>query len=171
MELYADFSQRVVVHAARLPWIPSPMTGVDRRMLDRIGDEVARATSLVCYAPHSHFSAHTHDGGEEFFVLEGTFQDEHDDFPDWIILPQSADFAPHALFGSRSRSLCQALTIRSGHTQIRLDTDAMPYVPAPTGWGSRSRSYSADSRAKTFGWNAGPSTLGSRSTCRVALTC
>ncbi len=51
MELNADFSQRAVVHAAALPWIPSPMAGVDRRMLDRIGEEVARATSIVRYAP------------------------------------------------------------------------------------------------------------------------
>jgi anti-sigma factor ChrR (cupin superfamily) len=50
MELNADFSQRVAVHAANLPWIPSPMAGVERRMLDRIGDEVARATSIVRYA-------------------------------------------------------------------------------------------------------------------------
>jgi hypothetical protein len=81
MELNADFSQRVAVHAAELPWMPSPMAGVDRRMLDRIGDEVARATSIVRYAPHSHFSAHTHGGGEEFLVLDGVFQDEHGDYP------------------------------------------------------------------------------------------
>jgi len=81
MELNADFSQRVAVHAAKLPWIPSPMAGVDRRMLDRIGDEVARATSIVRYAPHSHFSPHTHGGGEEFLVLDGVFQDEHGDYP------------------------------------------------------------------------------------------
>src|SRR3954470_9992491 len=53
MELNADFSQRVVVHAARLPWVASPMPGVERRMLDRIGEEVARATSIVRYAPGS----------------------------------------------------------------------------------------------------------------------
>ena len=81
MEINADFSQRVVVHAAQLPWVPSPMAGVERRMLDRIGDEVARATSIVRYAPGSHFSPHTHDGGEEFLVLEGVFQDEHGAFP------------------------------------------------------------------------------------------
>jgi len=57
------------------------MAGVDRRMLDRIGDEVARATSIVRYAPNSKFSAHTHTGGEEFIVLDGVFQDEHGDFP------------------------------------------------------------------------------------------
>lgn len=50
-------------------------------MLDRIGDEVARATTLVRYAPKSRFSAHTHGGGEEFLVLEGVFQDEHGDYP------------------------------------------------------------------------------------------
>jgi len=43
MELNADFSQPVAVHAARLPWVASPIAGVDRRMLDRIGDELARA--------------------------------------------------------------------------------------------------------------------------------
>ena len=81
MELNADFSQRVAVHAARLPWLASPIAGVGRRMLDRIGDEVARATSIVRYAPASRFSAHTHGGGEEFIVLDGVFQDEHGDYP------------------------------------------------------------------------------------------
>lgn len=81
MELNADFDARVVVHSEELSWTPSPMAGVDRRMLDRIGDEVARATSIVRYAPGSHFSAHTHTGGEEFIVLDGVFQDEHGDFP------------------------------------------------------------------------------------------
>ena len=57
------------------------MPGVERMMLDRIGDEVARATSLVRYAPNSTFSAHVHAGGEEFLVLEGEFGDEHQTYP------------------------------------------------------------------------------------------
>jgi hypothetical protein len=81
MNLNADFAKRVVVHAATLDWKASPMPGVERRMLDRIGGEVARATSIVRYAPGSHFSSHVHGGGEEFLVLEGVFQDEHGDFP------------------------------------------------------------------------------------------
>lgn len=81
MELNADFSKRVLIHSQDLPWAPSPMAGVDRRPLDRIGDEVARATSIVRYAPGSAFSAHTHHGGEEFIVLDGVFQDEHGDYP------------------------------------------------------------------------------------------
>ena len=81
MDLNSDFSTRVLVHSDQLDWQASPMKGVDRRMLDRIGGEVARATTIVRYAPGSHFSAHTHTGGEEFIVLEGVFQDEHGDFP------------------------------------------------------------------------------------------
>lgn len=81
MELNANFDARAVVHADQEPWVASPMKGVDRRMLDRIGDEVARATTIVRYAPGSAFSAHTHTGGEEYLVLDGVFQDEHGDFP------------------------------------------------------------------------------------------
>ena len=50
-------------------------------MLDRVGGEVARATSLVRYAPASVFPAHLHGLGEEFLVLEGVFSDEHGDYP------------------------------------------------------------------------------------------
>ncbi len=81
MDINEDFNKRVSMHASLMPWVPSPMKGVDRRMLDRLGNEVARATSIVRYAPGSSFSAHTHTGGEEFFVLNGVFQDEHGDFP------------------------------------------------------------------------------------------
>lgn len=82
MELNADFKERVVVHTEQLEWKASPMPGVDRRMLDRIGGEVARATTIVRYAAGSKFSEHTHTGGEEFIVLDGVFQDEHGDFPE-----------------------------------------------------------------------------------------
>jgi anti-sigma factor ChrR (cupin superfamily) len=77
----ADFSRRVVIATDELPWIPSPQMGVERRPLDRIGGEVARATSLVRYAPASSFPAHEHALGEEFLVLSGVFSDEHGDYP------------------------------------------------------------------------------------------
>jgi anti-sigma factor ChrR (cupin superfamily) len=78
--LNADFTRRAAVHAAQLDWVPSPVPGIERRMLDRVGAEVARATSIVRYAPHSRFSPHVHGGGEEILVLEGVFSDEHGDF-------------------------------------------------------------------------------------------
>jgi len=101
MQLNADFSERVLVRSKKLDWLPSPMPGVDRRMLDRIGTEVARATSIVRYAPGSHFSEHTHTGGEEFIVLEGTFQDEHGDYPagTYVRNPPTTRHTPSAAEG------------------------------------------------------------------------
>jgi anti-sigma factor ChrR (cupin superfamily) len=76
MKLNSDFSQRVVIQTAQQPWVDSPAKGVQRVMLERDGEEVARATSLVRYAPGSSFARHTHDLGEEIFVLDGVFTDE-----------------------------------------------------------------------------------------------
>ncbi|MCB8888406.1 cupin domain-containing protein [Vreelandella malpeensis] len=81
MRLNADFSRFACVTPKAYQWVASPSAGVERMMLDRIGDEVARATSLVRYAPNSRFEAHTHGGGEEILVLEGVFGDEHGRYP------------------------------------------------------------------------------------------
>jgi anti-sigma factor ChrR (cupin superfamily) len=81
MRLNADFSRRVVVTPDAWEWRTSPVAGVERVMLDRIGDEVARATSIVRYAPDSSFPAHVHGGGEEILVLDGEFADEHGSYP------------------------------------------------------------------------------------------
>jgi quercetin dioxygenase-like cupin family protein len=96
MLLNDDLSVPAVVHAARLDWVASPTRGVDRRMLFRIGEEKARATSIVRYAPESRFPHHDHPGGEEFFVLEGTFQDETGDFPagSYVRNPPGTGHAP-----------------------------------------------------------------------------
>jgi len=70
-------------------------------MLDRDGGEVARATSLVRYAPGSRFSSHVHGGGEEFFVLEGVFSDEHGDYPagTYVHNPIGSSHAPFSRDG------------------------------------------------------------------------
>jgi anti-sigma factor ChrR (cupin superfamily) len=81
MEINADFSERVVVNTNDVEWVSSPSRGVERKMLDRIGEEVARATTIVRFLPGAEFSEHTHSKGEEFFVLEGVFGDEHADYP------------------------------------------------------------------------------------------
>lgn len=76
----SDFEQQIVVRPDNYRWVESPMKGVKRMMLDRIGDEVARATSIVRYEPFSEFTSHTHTGGEEFIVLSGVFSDEHQSY-------------------------------------------------------------------------------------------
>ena len=80
LRLNADFSERVVITPDDYNWVASPSAGVSRMMLDRIGDEVARATTIVRFEPNSEFSAHTHGGGEEYIVLEGVFSDEDGDY-------------------------------------------------------------------------------------------
>ena len=98
MELNADFSVLAAAHARGREWIPSPMPGVERWMLDRIGGEVARATSIVRYAAQSRFSAHTHTGGEEFLVLEGVFSDETGDYGpgSYVRNPPGTQHAPRS---------------------------------------------------------------------------
>lgn len=132
MELNADFSQRAAVHAAQLPWTPSPMAGVDRRMLDRIGEEVARATSIVRYAPRSHFSAHTHGGGEEFLVLDGVFQDEHGDYPagSYVRNPPTTRHTP----GSEPGCVIFVKLWQfdpADRTEVRIDTGKSSFKPVP----------------------------------------
>jgi quercetin dioxygenase-like cupin family protein len=101
MRINADFTERASVHAATSDWVQSPMPGVARRMLDRVGDEVARATSIVRYAPGTAFSPHTHAGGEEFFVLDGIFQDERGDYPagSYIRNPPTSRHTPRSQAG------------------------------------------------------------------------
>ncbi len=98
MKINADISKRAAVDSASLKWVPSPLPGVERRMLERDGEEVARVTSLVRYAPASHFSAHTHTGGEEFLVLEGIFSDDHGEYPTgaYVRNPVGSRHEPHS---------------------------------------------------------------------------
>ena len=101
MLLNADMSRRVVIDTEETPWIDSPLPGVRRRMLERDGDEVARATSIVRYAPGSRFAEHTHGLGEEFLVLEGVFSDEHGDYPagTYVRNPPGSRHRPRSLDG------------------------------------------------------------------------
>jgi anti-sigma factor ChrR (cupin superfamily) len=102
MMLNEDLSRPVFVHASRQKWISSPAPGVDRRMLFRIGEEKARATSIVRYAPGSSFAEHVHTGGEEFLVLEGVFQDGGGDYPQgsYVRNPPGTKHAPAAKDGA-----------------------------------------------------------------------
>lgn len=81
MQIRADFRLKAVVRPGEANWTASPQQGVDRLMLDRIGGEIARATSLVRFGPSSFFPHHVHGGGEEFFVIEGELSDENGTYP------------------------------------------------------------------------------------------
>lgn len=103
MLINADFSQAAILSAGDREWVNSPASGVDRIMLDRIGAEVARATSFVRYAPGSEFSRHEHAKGEEFFVLDGVFSDEHGNYPagTYVRNPPGSGHSPFSKNGCR----------------------------------------------------------------------
>ncbi len=130
MNLNADFAARAAVHAARIDWVPSPVHGVDRRMLDRVGDEVARATSIVRYAPRSQFSPHTHGGGEEFLVLDGVFQDEHGSFPagSYIRNPPTSRHTPGSEPGCTIFVKLWQFD-PDDRTQVRVQTHTLTFTP------------------------------------------
>ncbi len=101
MQIHADLSQRAVVHHDTLPWLDSPVAGVQRKLIERDGDEVARATSIVRYAPGSVFSQHSHVLGEEIVVLDGTFEDERGSYGPgcYIKNPPGSAHAPSSAKG------------------------------------------------------------------------
>ena len=130
MKIHADLNQRAVVFSENLPWVDSPMPGVQRRMLERDGEEVARATSIVRYAPGSYFSAHTHGGGEEYLVLEGVFSDEHGDFGPgtYVRNPVGSSHTPYSKDGATILVKLWQMDPQDQH-QVTLDTHQASWAP------------------------------------------
>lgn len=123
MLLRSDFNKRAIVTPGDYHWITSPQSGVQRMMLDRVGDEVARATSIVRYAEGSHFPSHRHPGGEEILVLTGTFSEGTNHYPaGWYMRnPPGSAHEPSSDFGTTIFvKLCQ---MSDGDRDIvRIDT-------------------------------------------------
>jgi anti-sigma factor ChrR (cupin superfamily) len=101
MNLHADYSERIVLNHHALTWQMSQELGVERKMLDRIGDEVAKATSVVRYAAGAKFAQHTHDLGEEILVLDGVFSDETGHYPagTYLMNPPGSSHTPFSKEG------------------------------------------------------------------------
>lgn len=105
-------------------------------MLDRVGDEVARATSLVRYAAGSSFSRHQHAAGEEFLVLEGVFSDEHGDYPagTYVRNPPGSGHAPFSRRGCRILvKLRQFDPVDLAHVVVNTSDDSLWANGGPAG--------------------------------------
>ncbi|MBT5672833.1 MAG: cupin [Rhodospirillales bacterium] len=130
LKINADFNDRAVINTADADWISSPSAGVDRIMLDRIGDEVARATSIVRFEPGSKFPMHPHGGGEEFMVLDGIFSDQFGDFGpgSYIRNPVGTSHAP---FTEKGCTLFVKLWQFQNDdlSPVKMDTRAMAFAP------------------------------------------
>ena len=102
--LNQDFTKRVVINTQNEVWHTSPSSGVERLYLERDNmGEYAKASSIVKFHPGSKFDNHTHDNGEEIFVLEGTFSDQHGDYPHGTYLrnPHNSDHIPFSKDGCK----------------------------------------------------------------------
>jgi len=121
----ANFERPASLLPEQYQWVNSPQAGVERVMLDRIGEEVARATSIVRYAKASSFPPHRHSAGEEILVLAGTFSDENGHYPaGWYLRnPPGSSHQPFSTDGA-------ILFVKLGQMNaddtscVRIDTDS-----------------------------------------------
>ncbi len=131
MNINDDFDRRVALNTADAAWTPSPQAGVERRMLDRVGGERARATSIVRYAPGAGYASHVHEGGEEIFVLQGVFSDEHGDYPAGTYLrnPPGSSHTPFSRDGCMLFVKLWQFAPDDTET-VRIDTTKAAWYPA-----------------------------------------
>jgi anti-sigma factor ChrR (cupin superfamily) len=130
MNIHSDFSERIVLHADELAWQASPAAGVKRKYLDRVGEEVARASSIVRYEPGTSFAQHAHDGGEEILVLDGCFSDEKGDYSAGMYL-RNPPGSQHAPFSKDGCTLFVKLRQfeRTDGQELRINTKTSDWYP------------------------------------------
>jgi anti-sigma factor ChrR (cupin superfamily) len=130
MDIHSDFGERIVLHTDELVWQASPEAGVMRKYLDRVGDEVARASSIVRYEPNTSFAQHAHDGGEEILVLDGCFSDDSGDYSAGMYL-RNPPGSQHAPFSNDGCTLFVKLRQfeRSDDQELRINTKTSDWYP------------------------------------------
>lgn len=102
-----DDDQRIVVDSASSPWHRGLVDGLSVMPLSEFG---TRHTALVRWAPGTRFNPHRHYGGEEIYVLDGVFEDEHGRYPagTWLRSPHLSAHCPFSIEG------CTIL-VKTGH--------------------------------------------------------
>ena len=99
--------ERIVINTTVQPWLRGVIEGLRVMPLAEFGGEHA---ALVRWAPNTYFNRHRHWGGEEIFVLDGVFSDEHGHYPEgsWLRSPHNSQHEPY------SREGCTIL-VKVGH--------------------------------------------------------
>ena len=131
MLVRANFEERVVVRPDEYLWVDSPAAGVQRMMLDRVGEELARATSLVRFEPNSEFSSHVHSGGEEYLVLEGVFEDENGAYSPGTYVRNPAGTSHQPRIGEQGALIFVKLQQfeSDDQTSVVVDTGSASFLP------------------------------------------
>lgn len=129
-ELNADQSLRVVVNTKNMEWETSEAEGVLRKRLERIDANPEPVTTLVQYLPGSSFPAHKHVNGEEIYVLEGTFSDNHGSYPagSYLRNPPGSNHAPKAEEGCTIFVKLQQFQANDCN-QLFIQTQKQPWLP------------------------------------------
>ncbi len=98
---------RVVIPTRTADWRQGLVPGLKVLPLWEFG---TTHTAMVRWAPGTHFNPHRHYGGEEIFVVEGVFSDEHGDYPQgsWLRSPHLSQHQPFSKEG------CLIL-VKTGH--------------------------------------------------------
>jgi anti-sigma factor ChrR (cupin superfamily) len=102
-----DDRERVCIRTDESAWLPGLVDGLSVLPLHEFG---AEHTALVRWAPGTRFKPHMHPGGEEIFVLDGTFEDESGVYPKGAWLRNPA-YSRHEPF---SRAGC-TIFVKTGH--------------------------------------------------------
>jgi anti-sigma factor ChrR (cupin superfamily) len=128
--LNMNFDQPVIINTSEMEWEASPMPGVWRKPLAREAAEHGHTTSVVRYDPGSSFSPHLHPLGEEIYVLEGVFSDEHGDYPAGTYLRNP----PGSKHSPRSEPGCVLLVKldqfdATDDARVRIDTGSSDWFP------------------------------------------
>ncbi len=133
--LNADFAQPAALALDEADWIASPQPGVLRKPLDRVGVEVARATSVVRYEGGRSFPHHAHGLGEEFLVLAGVFSDESGDFGPgaYVRNPPGSSHAPFSREGCEIFVKLRQMR-EEGEPRIVRDTASAPWQRVGPGY-------------------------------------
>jgi len=90
-----DLRQKIL-HTQSMPWEEELAHGLRVMQLHQFGTE---HVALAKWDPYSQFTKHEHWGGEEVFVISGTYYDEHGKYPagTWIRSPHGSSHHPYTL--------------------------------------------------------------------------
>jgi len=135
VSINGDLAVRVAVDTAAMEWTPSPSRTVWRKRVHLVGPvESGQVTSVVRYEPRSTFHVHDHPDGEEIFVLDGVFSDEHGDWPAGTYLLNPEGFR-HAPFSRNGCVLFVKLRQYPGRERehVAIRTESLSWCSARTG--------------------------------------
>ena len=95
----------------RLEWRQGMVPGLK---VTSLHEGLTKHTALVRWAPETRFNPHTHVGGEEIYVLEGVFRDEHGAYPagTWIRSPHLSHHKPF------TEAEGATILVKVGHLQV-----------------------------------------------------